>query len=217
MKEIPRIYSYIVTSDTGLAPNPFGQTCTLAVCKPQIRRSALEGDWIIGLSPKQYDYRLVYAMHVKETLTFAEYFQDNRFEWKKPDIFNSDTRKTMGDNFYQPIDNETYVQLPSAHSNPDGTENKKHKTRDLSGRFVLVAKEFYYYGSNGIELPSHLDYLQVGRGHRNQLTPREVKSCLRYVEKLIPGINGVPRNSEQKTKLLQSALLFEHKNHENHQ
>ena len=36
------VYSYIVAYDSGFAPNPFHGTCTLACCKPTIRRTAHE-------------------------------------------------------------------------------------------------------------------------------------------------------------------------------
>ncbi|MBK9047533.1 MAG: hypothetical protein IPL74_12755 [Bacteroidetes bacterium] len=44
------MYSYLIEHDLGLAPNPFGKYCTLAVCKSEIRKSKKLsiGDWIIG-------------------------------------------------------------------------------------------------------------------------------------------------------------------------
>ena len=39
-----RVFSYIVTHDTGYAPNPFHGFLTLACCKPLIRRTAEVGD-----------------------------------------------------------------------------------------------------------------------------------------------------------------------------
>ena len=49
-----KIYSYKIDHDFGLAPNPFGQYCTVAVCKPDIRKSKnlKIGDWIIGTGSK---------------------------------------------------------------------------------------------------------------------------------------------------------------------
>ena len=41
-----RLFSYKMTSDTGFAPNPFGRRLTLATCKPMIRQSTHEGDWV---------------------------------------------------------------------------------------------------------------------------------------------------------------------------
>ena len=36
-----RLFSYVVRYDYGFAPNPFEGCCTIATCKPQIRRAAL--------------------------------------------------------------------------------------------------------------------------------------------------------------------------------
>ena len=44
-----RLFSYVVAHDTGFSPNPFFGYCTLACCKPVIRRSAQAGDWVVGL------------------------------------------------------------------------------------------------------------------------------------------------------------------------
>ncbi|MBC6697349.1 Nmad2 family putative nucleotide modification protein [Hymenobacter puniceus] len=46
------LYSYVLRFDTGDAPNPYGGVCTLAVCKPAIRRTAQIGDWILGTGSK---------------------------------------------------------------------------------------------------------------------------------------------------------------------
>ena len=32
------VYEYVMTSDSGFAPNPFYGACTLACCKPKIRK-----------------------------------------------------------------------------------------------------------------------------------------------------------------------------------
>jgi len=65
------VFSYIVTHDSGFAPNPFWGFCTLACCKPMIRKTAVRGDWIVELSPKKLGNRLVFVMEVTEDpLTF---------------------------------------------------------------------------------------------------------------------------------------------------
>ncbi len=74
-----KLYSYIVTHDTGFSPNPFWGYCTLADCKPAIRRTAEVGDWIVGLSPKPTGNRMVFAMQVDEILSYADYYHDERF------------------------------------------------------------------------------------------------------------------------------------------
>ncbi len=42
------LYTYFIPFDNGAAPNPFGGICTLAICKPVIRRNAKAGDWVVG-------------------------------------------------------------------------------------------------------------------------------------------------------------------------
>ena len=79
-----RLYSYVLTHDTGFAPNPFQEYCTLANCKPAIRRTAQVGDWVVGLSPKASGNKIIYAMKIDEILSYEQYFTDNRFQPKEP-------------------------------------------------------------------------------------------------------------------------------------
>ena len=79
-----RISVYVLKHDSGFAPNPFHGWCTLACCKPTIRRKARPGDWIVGITPRDLDNRLAYAMKVDESLTFEEYGSDRRFKAKRP-------------------------------------------------------------------------------------------------------------------------------------
>jgi hypothetical protein len=147
-------FSYVVEHDYGLAPNPFGGYCTLAVCKPAIRKNKnLElGDWIIGTGSKKLSRlnHLIYAMQVEEKITFDEYWNNPRFHYKRP-IINGSLVQMYGDNFYHK-DEQTneWIQEPSAHS----TVNKeKHTKTDTSADSVLISRNFYYLGDNSIEIP----------------------------------------------------------------
>ena len=66
-----KLSAYIMTSDTGFAPNPFGRYCTLACCKATIRRHAEEGDVIVGVASAGFPKpgHLIYAMKVKYVLS----------------------------------------------------------------------------------------------------------------------------------------------------
>ena len=79
------IYAYKITRDYGFAPNPFGDYCTLACCKPHIRKKAIVGDWIIGTGAIENHllYHLIFLMRVTEKMTFEEYWNDARFKRKK--------------------------------------------------------------------------------------------------------------------------------------
>src|SRR5258708_34492950 len=89
--DMPKVYSYAVARDFGFAPNPFYGWCTLATCKPVIRRVARVGDFILGTGSKQLDREgfVIYAMRVTEALTFNEYWSDKRFQTRKPDLSGS--------------------------------------------------------------------------------------------------------------------------------
>jgi hypothetical protein len=131
-----KVYSYIVTHDSGFSPNPFQGTCTLACCKPQIRRSAKVGDLVIGLAT--LGRRFVYAMKVSEVLHFADYWNVRDHAGKRPYKSSSLVIDRRGDNIYQPIANGEFRQLPSSHSHPDGTEDLGKKYTDLGGERVLL-------------------------------------------------------------------------------
>ena len=150
-----RLFVYVVVSDTGFAPNPFFGYCTLATCKPRIRRAAAVGDWIAGIGSVQRGRagRLVYAMRVSEALSFDECWRDRRFADKRPVVAGRPEQR-CGDKVYR-RDPRTgcWVQAPSAHSCDDGTPDNCHITRDTESPRALIATEFAYYGSAAVDIP----------------------------------------------------------------
>ena len=186
-----KLYSYVVTYDTGFAPNPFWGRCTLADCKPAIRRTAKIGDWVVGLSPKSDGNRIVYAMQIDCILSFADYYRDTRFALKIPDYSKGKVVHRCGDNIYRPLPNGDFQQLQSMHSN--GTnENPQTKAHDLGGKFVLTAETFYYFGSEPLDLPENLDDLKVARGHKCGFTPDVVSAFTAFIKRQKVGINAPP-------------------------
>jgi hypothetical protein len=184
-----RFFSYIVRHDSGFAPNPFHGYCTLAACKPKIRQAAEFGDWVVGLSAR--GVRVIYAMKVDEKLDFATYWCDHRFRCKRP---SKATRvQRLGDNIYEPLGNGQFRQLPSLHSKPPfGDEDPQSKRHDLSGKYVLVAKDFVYFGADGPPVPVELEFLRVGRGHRCHFEPEELQDLLVWVDGQRRGRLGNP-------------------------
>lgn len=81
-----KLLKYVMTTDAGLAPNPYGHVCTLALCTPNHSNSRLNvGDWIVGHSDKRWGRKLIYAMKVTHILSMEEYFNecpDKRPDWK---------------------------------------------------------------------------------------------------------------------------------------
>lgn len=155
-----RIYSYVVRYDSGFAPNPFYGYCTLATCKPDIRRHAGVGDWVVGSASNGRSIgrggHLVYAMRVTETMTFDDYAADARFDVKKP--FRMGSRKqSCGDNIYfRNTPDADWRQRDSFHSREDGRINQQHVARDTGVNRILVSDDFIYFGGTGPVFPANL-------------------------------------------------------------
>jgi hypothetical protein len=153
-----RLYSYVVRYDSGFAPNPFFGFCTLATCKPNIRKTAQIGNWIVGVGSGNKavgrEGYLVYAMRVTEILPRRKYWEDIRFRKKRPNLRGS-RKLACGDNIYR-WDNQDarWRQLDSYHSRSDGSENADHLKRDTTVDRVLISSDFLYFGGAGPRLPA---------------------------------------------------------------
>ncbi len=181
-----RIYRYVVRYDAGAAPNPFGGWCSLAICKPTVRRSAQAGDWIIGLRSQQTN-RVIYVMQVEERLTFSQYWYDSRFKAKRPENCAS------SDNIYRPDSNEVLVQVPNSVHNSNDIE------RDLSGQRVLVGRRYWYFGNQSPDLPPYLVHLiHRTQGHSLPKNRREedVQDLLNWLSQWPCGIHGSPLDED---------------------
>jgi Nucleotide modification associated domain 2 len=93
---------------TGIGPNPYFGYCTLCGCKfegAKTRKNIVqlaEGDWVVGTGgadPRKSagHGKFVYAMRVDKKLTRWKYFNDSRFEQKKPSQTGT-YQQTRGDN-----------------------------------------------------------------------------------------------------------------------
>jgi hypothetical protein len=140
-----RLFSYKMTNDSGFAPNPFFGVLTMATCKPGMRKSKRRGDWIAGFTSKQLcgdevgEERLVFLMQVTDKIPISNYFFHPKFQNKIPDLSHSKFVYQAGDNIYKPVA-RGFIQLENRN------HTSKHQERDLSGEFVLVSDQFYYFG-----------------------------------------------------------------------
>lgn len=200
-----KIYSYKIDHDYGLAPNPFGKYCSIAVCKPNIRKSKnLDiGDWIIGTGSKSLSKssgfnsvrKLIYAMRVSEIIDLNSYWHDPRFEYKKPVMYG--TLATMfGDNFYYLDENENWVQQDCAHRNIDGIYNDEHIRKDTGGKNALISELFYYFGENAPQIPENLvDVCHTTQGVKFVKPDVLAISFLEWLQNNFqPGLQGFPIN-----------------------
>lgn len=155
------LYCYIMTHDTGFAPNPEHGFLTLATCKPTIRRCADEETWISGwagvkvyASQDNKEFytdkaqKLIYLARITKKISFEQYWMGEEYKEKKP--WNS----VCGDNIYEP--KCTIPVVFEQHDNKGG-HGKNEMEHDLSGENVLICDEFYYFGiQNALDVMSEL-------------------------------------------------------------
>jgi hypothetical protein len=176
------LYSYCLRYDDGAAPNPYWGVCTLAICKPAIRRTASVGDWVVGLGSKRspcgdISSKVVYAMHVTQVVTLQEYdvYCGKSLRKKVPDWNSSDYRRMMGDCIY-----DFNESRPRLRASVHGAGNRK---TDLRGRNVLLSDYFYYFGNKPVELPDDLRALIHGtQGHKSRANDRYASRFVRWIE-----------------------------------
>ncbi|WP_405284447.1 hypothetical protein V3331_02565 [Gaopeijia maritima] len=186
-------YIYTVARDFGFAPNPFHGTCTLATCKPVIRRVAAPEDWVIGMGGKRIGAsgRVVFAMQISETLSLDQYWADPRFRDKRP-VRNGSSAMLLGDNIYHRDSSGRWHQADSHHSRSDGTPDLDNLRHDTQTNRVLVASEFVYFGRAAPMVPS--DILATmgyanGRGHR-KFTMEKAGALLDWLRSSFSGSFG---------------------------
>ena len=199
---------YVVDRDFGFAPNPFHGYCTLATCKPVIRRTAQVRDWVIGMGGARLKAtgRCIFAMRVTERLTFNEYWSNPRFLDKKPVRYGSQ-KMMVGDNiYYFDADACEWYQADSHHSNADGSVNRFNLERDTQSDSVLVSEHFYYFGNEASPIPKSL---LNNLGYRNQVGHRvfddaKAKRLIEWIEKSYRGslnqVSGDPFNFDESQK-----------------
>lgn len=196
------MFAYKLDHDFGLAPNPFWGVMTLAVCKGQIRnnKNLKIGDWIVGSGSKQLKMlnHLIYAMRVDEKITFDAYWEDPRFEIKRPEMKGS-LAQIYGDNFYHTVDDKV-IQETSAHNFDNGQPNPIHAQRDANGKYVLISNHFYYFGDKAPEIPQELRGVCCNaRGYHYRDISDELKATfIKWLEDNYDlGIHGEPINWQQ--------------------
>lgn len=167
-----KIYSYILRFDDGAAPNPYWGTCTLAICKPAIRRTAQIGDWVLGTGSvnsrcndgvkRNFSQHLVYAMKVTDKMTLAHYndYCQQELTTKIPVPGHDDWRLRMGDCIYFDAGN---IDL---ELRPFSIHDIYQRPRDQRGVNVLLSNDFYYFGEKAEPIPGHLLCLiKKNQGH----------------------------------------------------
>jgi hypothetical protein len=195
-----RVFSYIVSRDYGFAPNPFHGYCSLATCKPAIKRVSCVGDFVVGTgsTPHGLAGHLVYAMRISEKLSFAEFWAEPRFRRKRPNL-RGNTRDAYGDNIYEPAPDGSFIQHNSHHSLACGGTNLFNRNKDTGTNAILISNDFVYFGGSGPPIPTELrnyrgyDLCASTQGHLSRFPPGFVELVESWFEALpVRGVQGLP-------------------------
>jgi hypothetical protein len=186
-----RLYSYVIARDFGFAPNPFYGFCTLATCKPIIRKAASTGDWIVGTGSMHYGLhaRLVFAMRVTEAATFDSYWTDARFSHKRPYVRGS-LKQWFGDNIYHRNPRTGHwMQENSHHSRDTGRPCKPNVEHDTQTDRMLISNDFVYFGGSAVSIPAQFrrtgsTLWKNGAGHKSNFSES-------YVERVVEWLRGI--------------------------
>lgn len=180
-KSSPRIFSYVVRDDFGFAPNPFHGVCSLACCKPVIRKHAKKGDFVVGTSSMRgascsgQPARFVYAMRVTDVTCFDAYWNDARFQCKKPKL-EASRREFFGDNIYRwDRKKKDLVQEEFCHCElecEDCDSLWRIDTRITAQ--VLLSEDFIYWGGVGRSIPEQ--FTKDGQGRQGRYQRHIVKT-----------------------------------------
>ena len=184
-----RIHRYVVQHDKGFAPNPFWGFCTLACCKPRIRKRARRGDIIMGFGSASAEVglggRVIYWMKVDEIISFDQYWSQSRFAAKKAEM-QAGLMACYGDNIYHRDGSGIWKQANSFHSDGEGL-GRGNLERDTSTTDrVLIGREFAYWGGTARQFPKALKHL-VPRG---QAEPYKISESDKA--KVLAWIEAVP-------------------------
>ena len=178
------LYSYCLRIDDGAAPNPYWGTCTLAICKPAIRRTAKVGDWIMGNGSKgEWDHHdisqsMVYAMRVTKVVSMKDYdvYCRKSLPGKIPSWTNSDFCRKVGDCIYAFDFGAEPTLRRSVH-------HERNRETDLSGRNVLLSQHFYYFGNRPVALPKNLlSIIHSTQGHKSHANDPYAEDFVKWVE-----------------------------------
>ena len=175
------LFTYCVQHDIGAAPNPFWGVCTLVICKPAIRRAAMVGDWIVGTGSKNSSIgdmsgKVVYAMKVTKKMEMQEYdaFTKRHLPAKIPSWYSHDVRLRLGDSVYD-FSYDPPKIVRSVH-------NEKNRRKDLSGKYALLSKHFWYFGDKAPLLPDDLrEIVKQGPGHRSRVNDPFIERFLEWL------------------------------------
>jgi hypothetical protein len=190
----PRIYVYKMVADNGGAPCVWRGLLSLAICKPMIRKSALEGDFILGFGGKsRYKETLIYIAKVTAKPNPGEYYRESKYA-KRPDCI------------YREIASEAH-RKSAARFHTKSDERKKDVGLHFENAHVLLSDDFRYFGNKATDEYKRQfrrvkDLIEkLKRGHRMNHSSELYEELLRLANQVWRDNSrkqiGVPNDSDK--------------------
>lgn len=178
-----RVWSYVISTDRGSAPNYDDPAVTLAICKPRIREKAQPGDLVLAfngrkLAPKPHSIR--WAGIVSEVLSLGDYWDDSRFHTKRPD------RSDTPDNIYKWVDGHL-SQVPNT------SHDKCNIKTDIGGVNALIFSQAWHMGADGPELPEEFNLRVVANRRSEPLREMLPEQWIKLEDWLKKHDRGLPK------------------------
>jgi hypothetical protein len=143
-------------------------------------------------------------MRVTEVLTFEEYWQDQRFMNKRPNLRGSH-KQWFGDNIYHRNPRTgRWIQENSHHSRDAGRPFKVNLDHDTQTDRVLISDDFVYYGGSAINIPAPFrrtknTLWKKGAGHKSNFSDAYIDRVVLWLGRL--GTWGYAGNPAEFAKL----------------
>jgi hypothetical protein len=158
-----RFYIYKCVVDDGGAPCIDDGLLSLCICKPMIRSTAREGDWIFafGSNDEKSVNRLAYIAEITRKLTKGQYYELDEFQKRGDCIYERSRTKKF-----------RVRQNARFHGTQLGLAHDLGESPDYERANSLVSNNFRYFGAKGTaqwkehapNLTRLIEYL--GQGHR---------------------------------------------------
>jgi len=110
---------------------------SLALCKPKIRKNADVGSLVFGFGALNLDERLIYIAEITEKPPRGEYYRSRKFS-NRPDCI------------YKAVSG-TPRRKANARHHIDSDERKKDVGMRFNNAYVLISRNFRYFGSKGTD------------------------------------------------------------------
>ncbi len=163
-----KIYYYKMTVDNGGAPAVQDRLLSLAICKPEIRRCAQPGDWVMGFGANSFEFGgrriagnpLVYMARITGRKPDGAYYSESRY-LHRPDCI------------YERLDGRFRLRSGARyHLDPVNLPHDVGEPPAYPKATVLLSDDFRYFASGGTteyrrRFPDLTEIVAgIGRGHR---------------------------------------------------